>query len=137
MAGYNAVGTTWTGANYNLMTALPRGEWGFKGRMLTDACDDYVTYNSDAAVVAGIDMWLTAFMATLSDDITKSAYGMQCLRRAAHNQLYVFANSAAVGMTVTWNHAWIAIPVVLNILLVAGAVVSIIFLVVKPGKKKE
>jgi hypothetical protein len=59
------------------------------------------------------------------------------LRRAAHNQLYVFANSAAVGMTVTWNHAWIAIPVVLNILLVAGAVVSIIFLVVKPGKKKE
>lgn len=134
MAGYNAVGTTWTGANYNLMTALPRGEWGFKGRMLTDACDDYVTYNSDAAVVAGIDMWLTAFMATLSEDITASAYGMQCLRRAAHNQLYVFANSSAVGMTVEWNYGWIAIPVVVTLFLLAGAVVSVVLLV-KPGKK--
>ncbi len=137
MAGYNAIGTTWTGASYATMTALPRGEWGFNGRMLTDACDDYETYSSDAAVCAGIDMWLTAFMATLSDDIINSNYGMQCVRRAAHDQLYVFANSAAVGMDVQWNNGWIAIPVIATILLAAGAVLSIYFLVVKPSKKNK
>lgn len=129
MAGYNAIGTTWTGASYSTMTAMPRGEWGFKGRILTDACDDYVTYNSDAAVVAGVDMWLTAMKADVSSKITNSKYGMQCLRRAAHNQLYVFANSAAIQMTITWNYGWIAIVVAVNLLLVAGAVLSTVFMI--------
>lgn len=137
MAGYNAVGTCWTGASRSLMTSLPREEWGFNGRMLTDACDDYVTYNSDAAVVAGIDMWLTAFKATLSEDITKSPYGMHCLRRAAHDQLYVFANSAAVGMTVNWSYAWIAIPVCLSIVLVGGAAMAFVFMVYPAFFKKK
>ncbi len=137
MAGYNAVGVCWTGASKALMTDLPRGEWGFNGRIITDACDDYVTYNSDAAVVAGVDMWLTAFKATLSEKITKSNYGMQCVRRAAHDQLYVFANSAAVGMTIKWNKAWIAIPVAANVILAGGAVCSILFLVLDIKKKKK
>jgi beta-glucosidase len=137
MAGYNAIGTTWTGASYATMTALPRGEWGFKGRILTDACDDYTTYSSDAAVVAGVDMWLTAMKADVSKKITGSNYGLQCLRRAAHNQLYVFANSAAVQMTIQWNYGWIAIVVAINILLVAGAVVSGIFMIYPAFFKKD
>ncbi|MBO4989225.1 MAG: glycoside hydrolase family 3 protein [Clostridia bacterium] len=129
MAGYNAIGATWTGASYATMSALPRGEWGFKGRILTDACDDYITYSSDAAVVAGVDMWLTAMKAEVSSKITDSAYGLQCLRRAAHNQLYVFANSAAVQMEVQWNYSWIAIVVAFDVLLVAGIVCSAVFMI--------
>ncbi|MFA6829319.1 MAG: glycoside hydrolase family 3 C-terminal domain-containing protein [Bacilli bacterium] len=132
MAAYNAVGACWTGASYSLMTALPRGEWGFNGRIITDACDDYVTYNSDAAVVAGVDMWLTAFGATLSEKITNSAYGMTCLRRAAHDQLYVFANSSAAGMTIKWNYGWIAIPVSLSVVML-GAIAAISVFMIYPA----
>lgn len=137
MAGYNAIGTSWTGASYATMTLLPRNEWGFKGRILTDACDDYVTYSSDAAVVAGVDMWLTAMKADVTSKITGSNYGLQCLRRAAHNQLYVFANSAAVQMEIEWNYGWIAIVVAINIALAAGAVLSAIFMIYPAFFKKE
>lgn len=137
MAGYNAIGATWTGASYATMTALPRDEWGFEGRIITDACDDYITYSSDAAVVAGVDMWLTAMSADVSSKITNSAYGMQCLRRAAHNQLYVFANSGAIQMEIQWNYGWIAIPVALNVLMAAGIVCSAVFLIYPAFFKKR
>ena len=119
------------------LTDLLRGEWGFEGRIITDACDDYVTYSSDAAVVAGVDMWLTAMSADVSSKITNSAYGMQCLRRAAHNQLYVFANSGAIQMEIQWNYGWIAIPIALNVLMAAGIVCSAVFLIYPAFFKKK
>lgn len=129
MAGYNAIGTTWTGASLATMTTLPRTEWGFTGRIVTDACDDYVTYSSDAAVVAGVDMWLTAMKAKVSDKITKSNYGLHCLRRAAHDQLYVFANSSATQMTVEYSSVWKVYVGLVNAALILGAAACVIFLV--------
>lgn len=140
MAAYCAIGPTWTGASYAAMTELPSLEWGFKGRIVTDACDDYITYSSDAAVVAGVDMWLTAMKASVSEKITGSNYGLNCLRKAAHDQLYVFANSSATEITVTYTSWWKWLVVLANVVLIAGAVCSIVFLVVPsffPKKKDD
>ena len=139
MAGYNAIGTTWTGASKATMTTLPREEWGFTGRIITDACDDYITYSSDAAVVAGVDMWLTAMKAKVSEKITTSNYGLQCLRRAAHDQLYVFANSSATQMKVEYSSIWKVYVGLVNAVLVLGMIACVVFLVYPAFflKKKE
>lgn len=139
MAGYNAIGTTWTGASRATMTTLPREEWGFQGRIITDACDDYVTYSSDAAVVAGVDMWLTAMKAKVTNKITDSNYGLQCLRRAAHDQLYVFANSSATQMKVEYSSVWKVYVGLVNAALVLGIAACVIFLIYPAFfiKKKE
>lgn len=36
MTSYNRLGATWTGGNYNLITNVLRGEYGFRGMVLTD-----------------------------------------------------------------------------------------------------
>ena len=79
----------------------------------------------------------TAMSADVSSKITNSAYGMQCLRRAAHNQLYVFANSGAIQMEIQWNYGWIAIPIALNVLMAAGIVCSAVFLIYPAFFKKK
>ena len=38
MSSFNYVGHTWAGGNKVLLTDLLRGEWGFKGAVVTDAC---------------------------------------------------------------------------------------------------
>ncbi|WP_328514415.1 glycoside hydrolase family 3 N-terminal domain-containing protein, partial [Streptococcus suis] len=36
MSSFNRVGTTWTGASYELLTTVLREEWGFVGTVITD-----------------------------------------------------------------------------------------------------
>jgi len=37
MSSFNYIGTTWSGANYNLLTEVLRNEWGFRGAVVSDA----------------------------------------------------------------------------------------------------
>lgn len=36
MSSFNRLGTTWAGGSYPLLTEVLRGEWGFKGMVITD-----------------------------------------------------------------------------------------------------
>ena len=38
MSSFNYIGRTWAGGNSALLTGLLRGEWGFEGAVVTDAC---------------------------------------------------------------------------------------------------
>ena len=67
-----------------------------------------------------------------SDYTTSSAAGVSALREAAKHQLYVYVNSACIGGNVTYNTAWVAIPVVVSILLVI-AIIAAFLLMVKPA----
>lgn len=145
MTSYNAIGTSWTSANYNLCTQVLRNEWGFQGRVITDAVGMDGYQIGDYAVRAGTDMFLSpmGYIGRFTELTTNTAPGIAALREAAKHQLFVYVNSACIGesTTVTYNTAWVAMPVVLSILLLAGSI-AVFVLMVKPAflppkKKKE
>lgn len=134
MTSYNAIGTSWTSANYGLCTAVLRNEWGFQGRVITDAVGTDGYNLGDYAVRAGTDMFLCSMghVGRYTDYTTSSAAGVSALREAAKHQLYVYVNSACIGSNVTYNTAWMAIPVAVSILLVI-AIIAVFLLMVKPA----
>ena len=124
MTSYNAVGTSWTSANYPLIHNVLKKEWGYEGRVLTDAIGTDGYYLGDTSLRAGTDMYLcpTGEMGRYTDATTKSAAGVAALREACKHQLFVYVNSIGIGSTVKYNTAWVAIPIVLSVLLLAAAV---------------
>ena len=58
MTSYNRIGATWTGGNKALLTNVLRGEWGFKGCVITDYCDHQQYMNADQELRAGGDLYM-------------------------------------------------------------------------------
>ena len=58
MSSFNRIGATWTGSNYSLMTELLRGEWNYKGVVISDYTDGEEPLSTQAGVLAGNDIWL-------------------------------------------------------------------------------
>ena len=131
MTSYNAIGTSWSSASYALCTQVLRNEWGFTGRVITDAVGNEGYQLGDTAIRAGTDMFLSAMgaMGRYTAETTQTAAGVAALREACKRQLFVYVNSACLAGNVTYNTAWVAIPVVLSIALLAGAVVIFIKMV--------
>lgn len=55
MTAYNRVGSKWCGGSEALMLGVLRGEWGFKGGVITDYSDNNQYMNADEAIRAGGD----------------------------------------------------------------------------------
>ena len=92
MSAFNRIGPTWAGGNYNLLTRLLRGEWGFEGMVITDY--NLTSYmNLDQMVRAGGDLNLSAGK-KLKD--VSSATAVTAIRNSAKNILYTVANSNAM-----------------------------------------
>lgn len=137
MTGMNFIGTGHCSSHYSLDTVLPRQEWGFKGRIVTDA-EAYVSMS--AAVRAGTDMILIPFAAkfdTVQGMDNTTGYGLKTVQEAAKHQLFVFANTVGVGLDTGLSNAWVAIPVVVSVVLAAGAACAVIFMVVPAFFKKK
>ena len=130
MTGMNFIGTSHTTSHYSLCTAVPRGEWGFEGRIVTDA--ESFNNTMSCAIRAGTDMILTPAARTF-DDIdgmdNESGYGLVKIQEAAKHQLFVFANTAGVGVDSGLSYTWVALPVVISVVLALGAVAIFIFMV--------
>ena len=77
MTSYNYIGTGWTGACKALLTDIVRGEWGFNGRLITDAAMDFTIYVPDTGGLAGLDMWLAPMTATTSEKLYGTDYGIR------------------------------------------------------------
>lgn len=93
MGSMNRIGYRYTVGSYALMTQLLRGEWGFKGGVVTD----FTTYNStdaDQLLSAGTNLILQTSEVPLSR--TNSWTRRSALRDSAHQVLYMVANSVAV-----------------------------------------
>ena len=92
MSSFNYIGYTYAGASSNLLQTVLRGEWGFKGFVLTDYFGGYGYQNADQEVRAGNDSMLAT--TKITNHITdKSATSVKAMRQAVHNILYTAANS--------------------------------------------
>ena len=92
MSSFNYIGNTYAGADSALLQTVLRGEWGFKGFVLTDYFGGYGYQNADQEVRAGNDSMLAT--TKITNHITdKSATSVKAMRQAAHNILYTAANS--------------------------------------------
>ena len=82
----------------DLLEDVLRGEWGFRGIVVTD----YATANGgymwiDMGLQNGGDLWLNSDKTVYwIDDIENNATLVNSLRRASHNILYTVVNSAAM-----------------------------------------
>ena len=98
MTAYTRWGTTWSGANYGLMTGILRNEWGNTSMHITD---NMITANCNAidAIVAGGVTCFDAMMTYAVDDIktaTDDPIFVNAMVEAMHYNLYTIINSAAM-----------------------------------------
>lgn len=107
MGSFTRIGKTWCSASYGVMNQITRGEWGFKGAVVTDI----VLYNSCNAyqlIKAGANMMLDAKVYGLEggifldvdeilamDEEAKNTT-IHCMQEAAKQILYMVANSNAM-----------------------------------------
>ena len=121
MSSFNYIGNTYAGADSALLQTVLRGEWGFKGFVLTDYFGGYGYQNADQEVRAGNDSMLAT--TKITNHITdKSATSVKAMRQAAHNILYTAANS--------WQYAngepKVATPIWKTAMYVACGVVAVL-----------
>ncbi len=93
MTSFNFIGDTWTGADAKLLNQVLRGEWGFRGMVLTDWNGSYGYQNTDDAVRNGNDAMLGFFSAESNQITNISATMVLAMRQACKNILYTVANS--------------------------------------------
>ena len=123
MSSFNYIGNRWAGGMKELQKNVLRGEWGFKGFVLTDYFGVYGYMSSDQAIRNGTDLMLVNYPTATNNVQFRDTNGAQkAMREAAHNCLYTVVNSRAYapenlnpGMP-TWNKALIAADVVLGAL---------------------
>lgn len=89
MSSYNRIGAVWAGGSRALLTEVLRGEWGFRGGVITDYCDHHDFMNGDQALLAGTSLWMSGVTGgQLTQETTSNTY-YQALRRAAKEVLYM------------------------------------------------
>lgn len=127
MSSFNYIGNRWAGGCSQLLKNVLRGEWGFVGFVVTDYFGVYGYMSADQAVRNGTDAMLVSYTAETNDVRFRDTNGaQQAMRDAAHNILYVTANSR-VYTDENYEKAT-ATPVWRNILLGADICVGIVLL---------
>ncbi len=114
MSSFNRIGATWTGGSYPLLTTLLRGEWGFRGTVITDFnLKNYM--DTDQMIRAGGDLNLSGGKSPTS---VSTPTDVSSIRRATKNILYTVANSCAMngfGPNVVWGYTmpwWLTLLIV-------------------------
>ncbi len=94
MTAYNWLGTVPAISSYELLTDVLRGEWGFRGVVISDYNGSYGFEITDAAIRAGNDLMLGYGMAESNKlEDTDAATCVLAMRQACKNILYTVANS--------------------------------------------
>ena len=98
MTSVNRIGFRYANNHYPLITQVLRGEWGFEGAVVTDYTSALTGEDADAVLAGGVDLLLCTSASKLTN--AKEPWASAALRRAAHNVLFVQANSLAMnGLT--------------------------------------
>ena len=115
MCAFNAIGTYWSGVDYNLMTKCLRGEFGMRGFAVTDWYPSNLS-NLDYGIYAGVDLpdGSQSISGYGPDAENKGNYGAyaHAVRRSAQRILYTVANSNAMNfigedtVIITYESAW-------------------------------
>ena len=148
MSSFNRLGAIWTGGSRALLTDVLRDEWGFDGMVITDFNTDNTSYmNVDQMIRAGGDLDLAQdkepSLVNKRGESRLTATQASLIREAAHNILYVLANSNVMngigdGVTLRmglspWQRANVWIAVGIEVLLLAWGA----FVIVRMLKKEK
>lgn len=132
MSSFNYIGNEWAGGCDTLLNQVLRGEWGFRGMVLTDYFGDYGYMDADKAIRNGNDIMLSPMgegQAVVED--STSATAVNALRTASKNIMYTVVNSNIYedytgGLNLmNWQKVAIGIDVALLIVLIALEAVAI------------
>lgn len=142
MSSFNYIGTTYAGADNALLNTVLRGEWGFKGFVLTDYFGGYGYQNADQLIRNGNDICLATFDAKVnyvSD--TTSATSVLAMRTAAKNIMYTVVNSRAYSDAAIANSSavlgWQITAYVIDFVIVGAIICLEIFVVAKGYKRRK
>ena len=136
MTAYTRWGTTWSGANYGLMTGILREEWGNNSMHITD---NMITENCNAidAIMAGGVTCFDAMMNYATADI-KTANNdpvfVNAMVEAMHHNLYTIINSAAMNGVGPDTVVKAIAPGIINTVTyatIAIAALAVVFIVIK------
>ena len=157
MASVDRVGATRTTGSYALLESVLRGEWGFRGSVITDYYQGGNVNDLDEGIRAGNDLALMpGGTHTLFDESSSwSATGVKALQKSAHNILFTYIDTVnrtekaqnidlsgtAGTRTQTVDGTWwrtvlIVADVVLGLAVVGIITSSVIFTWVLPRKRK-
>ena len=138
MSAFNYIGNKYAAATSELQKTVLRGEWGFRGMVLTDYFGGYGYQDADILIRNGNDFCLTPQATDFSKvSDTSSATSVIAMRQACKNILYTTANSRAYasdakGGAATWE-------VVKNVILAAVVLLCALweFLLIKKYLKAK
>ena len=137
----NCIGALWASEHYVLLKDVLRGEWGFRGTVISDSMESGDFGTLDAAVQAGNDLWLWYTRNNFKD--MTSPHMQWAIREAVHNICYSYANSlimqdVAPGGTVTYGiSTWQIIQIVVNIVLALAVAALIAWIVIRMLDEKK
>ena len=148
MTVMNRIGAAWGGAHAGLLNDVARGEWGFKGYVITDCTVNSTYTDSLVGLQGGSDIWDGVNSIELTDEslyeYQNDPYVCQLMRQAVHRLLYVQANSSAmnglsqfdrvVELTTWWQKLLIGLQVGFGLLALSGV---LIFINAKRKEKKS
>ena len=136
MTAYTRWGTTWSGANYGLMTGILRNEWGNNSMHITD---NMITENCNAidAIMAGGVTCFDAMMNYATADIKTAKDDpvfVNAMLEAMHHNLYTIINSAAMNGVGPDTVVKATTPAIVNTVTyatIAIAALAVVFIVIK------
>ena len=123
MIAFNRIGATNASHHVGMIQKIVRGEWGFKGLISTDMMNNYLYFNAESMVMAGITQ-VADFAADNShinlgeggvdavwphisvETVSKDANLVEQARENLKYQLYIFANSAILNISTQRVNTW-------------------------------
>ena len=133
MSAFNRIGCIHVGASKNLMNNILRGEWGWKGYLMTDSVKSAQYFLPRETAAAGNDLMLggsnngkiwNMTEAEVSKDIALQSY----LRESYHRKLHAYANSAILNGITAESSAVAAQPVWLTVIQIVFCGSAVAFL---------
>lgn len=131
MTSFNRIGAVWSGLHKGLLTNVLRGEWGFIGITITDACGTLPYMGGTdsihaAGLIAGQDAWMGNMTSTALDQYKDNATVCLALRETAHRIAYTQLHSASMNgvssnthveyVTPAWEKAIVAAEIASGVL---------------------
>lgn len=125
MSAFTYIGPVYAAATPELLNNVLRGEWGFRGMVISDGFSSGYFQNADQVVRNGNDACLVAFDTPETHVRVQSNAALQAMRTACHNIMYTVVNSRAyandgVMEIPAWKIALIVIDVVAALALAFG-----------------
>lgn len=131
MSAFNYIGNQFAGASSALLQTVLRGEWGFRGVVVTDWFSGYRDgyMEADICIRNGNDRMLstTGQLGALVDDM--SATSVLAMRTAAHNILYSRVNTIAMDDVNFATPAWVKAFAGINIVIGLAIIFSEIYVI--------